>query len=86
VFVQRREDLLAGVQSIANEHGWISALARHQAKSVQQVLERLHSSLAQKGQYEAILFPDNPFPGARVEIAKGGLRGNDVNDLVPRLP
>jgi hypothetical protein len=46
----------------------------------------LHSSLAQKGQYGAILFPDNPFPSARGEIAKGALTGIDVNDLVQLLP
>jgi lantibiotic modifying enzyme len=46
----------------------------------------LHSSLAQKGQYEAILFPDNPFPSARDEIANGASTGNDVNDLVQLLP
>jgi hypothetical protein len=34
----------------------------------------LHSSLAQKGQDEAILFSDNLFPSARDEIAKGALR------------
>jgi hypothetical protein len=46
----------------------------------------LHSSLAQRGQYEAILFPDSPFPTARVELATGVSVGSEVNDLVPFLP
>ena len=46
----------------------------------------LHSSLAQKGQDGAILFPDNPFPSARGEIAKGASTSRDVDDLVPFLP
>jgi lantibiotic modifying enzyme len=41
----------------------------------------LHSSLAQKGKYEAILFPDNPFPSNRIETARNGVRKIDSNDL-----
>ena len=42
----------------------------------------LHSSLALKGKYEAILFPDNPFPSNRVgTTANAGLKKTDSDDL-----
>ncbi|WP_158791963.1 lanthionine synthetase LanC family protein [Granulicella sp. L60] len=41
----------------------------------------LHSSLAQKGKYEAILFPDNPFPATRTETARNAAHEVDFNDL-----
>ena len=41
----------------------------------------LHSSRAQKGKYEAILFPDNPFPSNRIETASNEVRKVDCNDL-----
>ena len=41
--------------------------------------------LPKRGQYEAILFSDNPFPGVGGEIAIGASTGNDVKGLVPFL-
>lgn len=46
----------------------------------------LHSSLAQKGRYEAIVFPDNPFPGARNErvgIATANIDFSDLDQFPP---
>jgi lantibiotic modifying enzyme len=45
----------------------------------------LHSSLAQQGKYEAIVFPDNPFPHTRSETAKTAAPDVDFNDLA-RFP
>jgi hypothetical protein len=40
----------------------------------------LHTALAQKGRYEAILLPDNPFPSKREEKAEAA-RSNSVREL-----
>jgi lantibiotic modifying enzyme len=41
----------------------------------------LHSSLAERGKYEAIVFPDNPFPASRIETARHVGREADFNNL-----
>jgi len=46
----------------------------------------LHASLAQKGQYQALAFPDNPFPATRDERTLAGLQDVANNDLLEFSP